>query len=226
MQILVVDDSPEINKILTDMLQSDGYNVISCSNAFDALKTFQENKFFCVITDLMMPIMSGEEFIRKIRTDYYGLIIAVTAKTGMDDKLNVLSLGADDYIAKPFNKQEILLKVRNYANKINKSNHKTSLNDGEFIFNFHDNILQINDNIIKLTSVEFLVVKTFVNGLNRIISRDDIMSAVYYDDLEVFDRAIDGHIKNIRKKIKQYSDREYIKTVYGLGYKLVGESDE
>lgn len=226
MKILIVEDNKGINDILTNLMKEEGYDVVSCNNAFDALKEFEEHSFFCVLTDLMMPIMSGEEFIKKIRTDYYGLIIAITAKTQLEDKLNVLTIGADDYIMKPFNKKEIILKVRNYANKINKSNHKQSLNGGEFVFNHHDNQLIVNQNIVNLTSVEFLIIKYFMKYLNKIISRDELMANVYYDDLDVFDRAVDGHIKNIRKKIKKYSDKEYIKTVYGLGYKLVGDADE
>ncbi len=223
MNILLVEDNKEINSILTEMLKVDGYSVTSCFNAIDALTAFAKDDFFCVITDLMMPVMSGEELIKKIRTDYYGLIIAVTAKTRLDDKLNVLSLGADDYIVKPFNKDEILLKIRNYYSKLIKSNHKVSLNKGELVFNFHDNQLLIAGQIVTLTSVEYLIVKYFINNLNRIVSRDDIMREVYYDDLDVFDRAIDGHIKNIRKKISAIVSTEYILTVYGLGYKLVGQ---
>lgn len=226
MNILLVEDNKEINSILTKMLEMDGYKVTSCLNAFDALSAFAKEKYFCVITDLMMPIMSGEDFIRKIRTDYYGLIIAVTAKTRLTDKLNVLSIGADDYIVKPFSKDEILLKIRNYYNKLLKSNHKVSLNKGELVFNFHDNQLLIAGNIVTLTSVEYLIIKCFINNLNHIVSREDIMRDVYYDDLDVFDRAVDGHIKNIRKKISALVCTEYILTVYGLGYKLVGQIHE
>ena len=223
MNILLVEDNIEINRILTEILERDGYSVTSCFNAIDAITAFAKEKFFCVITDLMMPVMSGEELIRQIRIDYYGLIIAVTAKTRLEDKLNVLSLGADDYIVKPFNKDEILLKIRNYYNKLVKSNHKVSLNKGELVFNFHDNQLLIAGDIVALTSVEYLIMKYFINNLNRIVSREDIMREVYYDDLNVFDRAVDGHIKNIRKKISAIVDTEYILTVYGLGYKLVGQ---
>lgn len=225
MKIMVVEDNVEINKILTTQLIKDGYEVLSFNNAFDAIKGFQENNIFCVLTDLTMPILSGEEFINMIRKDYYGLIIAITSKTSMEDKLNVLSIGADDYITKPFNIQEVLLKVRNYLNKINRSTHSTILNNGDFVFNHHNNELKICNELVTLTSVEFLILKRFIDSLNKIVSRSDIMSAVYYDNLEVFDRAIDGHIKNIRKKIKKYSTHEYIKTVYGLGYKLCGESN-
>ena len=226
MKILVVEDSKEINKILSNMFKDEGYEVISCFNAYEALKAFSNNKFFCVVTDLMMPIMSGEEFIKNIRPDYYGLIIAITAKTSIDDKLKVLGLGADDYIMKPFKKKEVILKIGNYAKKLNKSNHIVELNNGDFIFNYHDNLLKVHGIPIKLTSVEFLIIKYFIENLNKIIPREELMSVVYYDDLDVFDRAIDGHIKNLRKKIKQQSDQEYIKTVYGLGYKFVGDVNE
>lgn len=226
MKILVVEDNIEINHIITNMLKKDGYEVTSCFNAIEALEAFSKDNYFCVVTDLMMPIMSGKELIKKIRVDYYGLIIAVTAKTGIDDKLNILSIGADDYIVKPFTKEEILLKIRNYHNKLMKSNHKVKLNNGEIIFNFHNNQLIVNNEIVNLTSIEYLIMKYFVNNLNRIISREELMRKVYYDDLDVFDRAIDGHIKNIRKKLSNLVDTKYIITVYGMGYKFIGEINE
>ncbi len=226
MKIIILEDNVEINKILTNLFISEGYDVLSYSNAFDALKGFNENSVQCVLTDLMLPIMSGEEFIKKIRADYYGLIIAITAKTGEEDKLKVLELGADDYILKPFNKREVLLKVNNYFAKLNKSNHKTSLNQGEFIFNHHDNTLIVNKQSITLTSVEYLTLSVLLDSINKIISREAILNSIYSIDVEVFDRVIDGYIKNIRKKLKKHTNTEYIKTVYGLGYKLVGEIDE
>ena len=226
MKIIILEDNVEINKILTNLFKDEGYEVLSYSNAFDALKGFENNTVHCILTDLMLPIMSGEEFIKKIRKDYYGLIIAITAKTSDEDKLNVLELGADDYILKPFNKREVLLKVNNYFTKLNRSNHTTSLNSGEFVFNHNDNTLLINKNPITLTSVEFLTLQVLLDSINNIVSRETILNAVYSVDVDVFDRVIDGYIKNIRKKLKKYTDNEYIKTVYGLGYKLVGEIDE
>lgn len=226
MKIMILEDNIEINRILTELFHEEGYEVSSFYNAFDALKSFKSEKFSCVLTDLMLPIMNGEEFIKKIRTDYYGLIIAITAKVNESDKLHVLELGADDYITKPFNKKEVLLKVNNYFKKINKSNHKTSLNQGEFVYDFHDNTLTIDRNSITLTSMEYLTLGVFVKSINKIITRETILQTVYYDDVDIFDRVIDGHIKNLRKKIKEFTDTEYIVTVYGMGYKLVGEADE
>lgn len=226
MKILILEDNVQINKILTELFTKEGFEVFSFNNGFDALKEFKEHKISCVLTDLMLPIMSGEEFIKKIRPDYYGLIIAITAKTLEEDKIKVLELGADDYILKPFNKREVLLKVKNYFSKLNKRNHITSLNNGEFIFNHHDNSLLINKDTITLTSLEFLTLSAFIDSVNKIVSRKTLLDKVYFNEIEIFDRVIDGHIKNIRKKIKQFTDTEYIKTVYGLGYKLVGDVDE
>jgi len=226
MKIMILEDNIEINRILTKLFHDEGYEVTSFYNAFDALKAFKDIKYSCVLTDLMLPIMNGEEFIKKIRTDYYGLIIAITAKVNEADKLHVLELGADDYITKPFNKKEVLLKVNNYFKKINKSNHKTSLNQGEFVYNFHDNKLSINKNYITLTRIEYQMLGILLKSINKIITREFILQSIYYDDVDVFDRVIDGHIKNLRKKIKGFTDTEYIKTVYGMGYKLVGEADE
>ena len=226
MKIMILEDNIEINRIISESFQNEGYEVASFYNAFDAIEAFKHDKFHCVLTDLMLPIMSGEQFIKKIRVDYYGLIIAITAKVNDSDKLKVLELGADDYITKPFNKREVLLKVNNYIKKITRSNHTTSLNGGEFIYDFHNNNLRINKNEIILTSIEYLTLGELVKSLNKIITRESILQNIYYDDVDVFDRVIDGHIKKLRKKIKEHTATEYIKTVYGMGYKLVGVVDE
>ncbi len=226
MKILIIEDTKQINDILTGIFTSNGYEVVSVDNAFDGLKKLEEERIVCVLTDLMLPILSGEDFIKKIRQSYNGLIIAITAKTSLADKLNVLELGADDYIMKPFNKVEILLKVRNYFKKLETSSKRISLNSGDLVFTESNNLLIVNSNEVVLTSVEYILVKTMMTSLNRIQTRDELIHSIYLDDLEVFDRAIDGHIKNIRKKIKKYSSVKYIETVYGLGYKFIGDKDE
>lgn len=226
MAILILEDNPDINQILTSLFQKEGYTVFSYDNVFDALEGFKSHNIQCVLTDLMLPIMSGESFIKKIREDFYGLIIAITAKSGEEDKLNVLSIGADDYIVKPFNKKEVLIKVNNYFLKLNRRNQISSLNNGEFKYNHKNNSLIVNGHPITLTSIEFLTLGVLMKSLNNIVTRNQIIEQVYHNDLDVFDRVIDGQIKKIRKKIKQHTDVEFIKTVYGLGYKLEGEIDE
>jgi len=224
--ILVLEDNQEINEILSNTLKDEGYTVFSCFNAFDALEVFADERIGLIISDLMLPIKSGEEFIEDIRKTSTVHIIAITAKVNTTDKLHTLTIGADDYITKPFNKQEVVIKVNNYFKKLQVKDVYISINSGKFKLNTDNNELIINNNTITLTSVEYIMLKKMLESLNKIINRESFLDTLNYNNFEVFDRVVDTHIKNIRGKIKKVSNDNYIKTVYGLGYKLTGDLDE
>ncbi|MEC9485845.1 MAG: response regulator transcription factor [Candidatus Izemoplasma sp.] len=224
--IIVLEDNKDINTLLTDILTDAGYQVFSSTNAFDALKDFKNHKIDCILTDLMIPIMSGEEFIQEIRKTSDVHIIIISAKTTIPDKLEGLKIGADDYLFKPFLEEELLLKLRNLFQKRDKKESKQSFNNHQVIFEEGKPQLLINDKIVSLTGIEYNMVSLLVNKMNRVVSRDQILDALYAYGEEVFDRVVDVHIRNIRKKINTVYDKTLIKTVYGLGYTWVGELDE
>jgi len=223
--IIVLEDNLEINRILTETLVKEGYNVFSSFNAFDALKDFNNNIIDCVITDLMLPIMSGEEFILNIRKSSNVHIIVVSAKTDVTDKIQGLKNGADDYLFKPFIEEEIILKLKNLFNKKDYNENYITLNNKEVIFQVGKNQIVIKEQIVELTSVEYQMVKLLFQELNKVISREQFISCMYVVEPDIFDRVIDVHIRNIRKKVKKVYDKPFIKTIYGLGYTLVGDLD-
>jgi len=224
--IIVLEDNKEINSILQNILLKEGYNVLPSFNAFDALKDFKENSIDCILTDLMLPIMSGEEFIQEIRKESNVHIIIISAKTTNPDKLEGLRKGADDYLFKPFLEEEVILKLQNLFIKKDFKNNQTSFNKKEIIFQEGKPELLINNQIISLTSVEYQMMKLLIQENNLVITRDQFLNVLYTFSDEVFDRVIDVHIRNIRKKIKKVYSKEVIKTVYGLGYTFVGDVDE
>lgn len=224
--IIVLEDNHEINKILSEILENAGYKVFSSFNAIDSLKDFEENHIDCILTDLMLPIMSGEEFIQEIRKHSNVHIIIISAKTTTEDKLEGLKKGADDYLFKPFIEEEILIKLENLFIKKDYNESIITLNNKEVIFQVGKNQVICNNKIVPLTTVEYLMMKLLFQEVNKVISRDQFLDALYAVEADVFDRVIDVHIRNIRKKISEVYQKKLIKTIYGLGYSLVGDVDD
>jgi DNA-binding response OmpR family regulator len=222
--IIVVEDNKQINQMITENLSRKEYKVFSFYNAIEALTAFQNHDVDCVITDLKLPVMSGEELISRIRNTSNVHIIVITAKTTITDKLEVLQLGADDYLYKPFVPQEIILKLDNLFAKMN-TRKETTYQFGDVKFKKGQNQLEINGTMIELTSLEYKMIAYMVDRPKTIITRDDFIHQLYAHDEDVFDRVIDTHIKNIRQKIKEHTNQPFIKTIYGLGYTFVGDDD-
>lgn len=222
--IIVVEDNKQINRMISDVLTRHQYQVLSFYNAVEALQAFQENPVDCVITDLKLPIMSGEELIASIREISSVHIIVITAKTTTKDKLEVLELGADDYLYKPFIPEEIVLKLDNLFAKM-RSHTTMTFHQGELSFTQGQNELIVDGKTVELTSKEYQMLEYFIDHPNQIITREQFLTQLYHLDEDIIDRVIDTHIKNIRQKIAKYTDTTYIKTVYGLGYKFVGDVD-
>ena len=224
--VIVLEDNKDINKILTNILLKEGYNVFPSFNAFDAIKDFKNNHIDCILTDLMLPIMSGEEFIQEIRKDSNVHIIIISAKTTDPDKIEGLKKGADDYLFKPFLEEEVIIKLENLFIKRDFKENITTFNKKEIVFQEGKTHIVINDETISLTSVEYQMLRLLIQENNKVITREQFLDMLYTFDDEVFDRVVDVHIRNIRKKIKTIYDKELIKTVYGLGYSFIGEMDE
>lgn len=225
-KIMVLEDNKVINKLLSDILIKEGYSVFSFYNAFDALEFFKRNKIDCILTDLMLPIMSGEEFIQEIRKESNIHIIIISAKTTNEEKIEGLRIGADDYLYKPFLEEEVTIKLSNLFNKKdNKENIKT-FNNKEILY--IDGVPEIIINGIKvsLTSVEYQMIKFLIKENKKVVTRNQFLDVLYSFGDEVYDRVIDVHIRNIRKKINKIYKKEVIKTIYGLGYSWVGDLDE
>lgn len=224
-EILVIEDNKDINQMLTDVLIDQGYQVHQAYNAIEGLSLFESRALDCIITDLMLPLMSGENLIKAVRKKSNIHIIVISAKTALNDKLNNLQIGANDYIYKPFVPEEVVYKLENMFSQYSKD-QMISINDGVFRFKEGLNQLIVNDEIIELTTVEYQITKHLFQHMNTVISREQFLDVLYAYGEEAYDRVIDVHIKNIRKKVKQHTNQPFIKTVYGLGYRLVGDLDD
>ena len=176
----------------------------------------------------MIPKISGEEVCKKIRVESEVPIIMLTAKIDEEDRIEGLSIGADDYVLKPFSPKELISRVkallrRSYRNSA-PSAEKFSFNDGDLEIEVDKMIVRKNNENINFTTNEFKILLAFVSNLNQVLSRDQLIESAFGNEYEGFDRTIDTHIKNIRQKIETNPKTpEYIHTVYGSGYKFTTE---
>jgi DNA-binding response OmpR family regulator len=174
----------------------------------------------------MLPDMKGEDICSIIREDSDVPIIMLTAKTVIDDRVKGLLLGADDYISKPFSPKELVARVIAILRRIKPKGHVLSFNGRRLLIDKNTNQVKVDGTDIMLTNTEFRLLVIMAERHGNVLSRMQIMNLVYGYDSESYDRTIDAHIKNLRKIIGGFIDQEFIKTIYGAGYKFVGEIDK
>ncbi len=222
-KILIVEDEAKIRKIIKSYLKED-YIILEAEDGEKALDIFKNNEIDLMILDLMLPKISGEEVCQKIRQVSDTAIIMLTAKSSEEDKIDGFNYGADDYLSKPFSPRELLVRIKAVLRR-SKDKEKASiitLNDGEYKIYPEEMLVKKNNKNCELTTTEFKILMTLINNSEQVLSREQLADKVMGLEFSGFDRTIDAHIKNIRKKLELEKD-EYIVTVYGAGYKFTGD---
>lgn len=226
MKLLIVEDYPKINQLLALYAKKEGHEVKQAYEGEYALEAVKQEKFDVILLDLMLPGIQGEELIKLIRkvSDVY--IIVLSAKIDVKDRVDVITLGADDYMTKPFSIDEVMAKLKNLEKRL-VINHPN-------IYTFNQKHLKVlplsrevyvNNDLINMTNYEYDVLWYLLSHPFVVFSREMIMSHCFSDS-DAYDRVIDVFIKNIRKKIDLLPELSYIKTHYGVGYQFVGVKDE
>lgn len=226
-KILVVDDEPQIIKVLKAYLEKAGYQVLTASDGNAALTVFDKEKPDFLILDLNLPGMDGLDVCREIRRDSNIPILMLTARVEEADKLIGLELGADDYVVKPFSPREIVARVKTiFRRSSDKSEKIETIQVGDLVIDLLKHTVKIANKPIELTPTEFEILVVLAKQPNRVFSRLQIMEQAQGNAFEGYERTIDAHIKNIRIKMEP-NPREpvYIQTVFGLGYKLEAGTD-
>lgn len=223
--ILVVEDDVDINNLITKTLKRKEYKVTQAFSGSEAKLRISMEVFDIILLDLMLPGISGEDLIKEIRNKKETPIIVISAKTSLEDKVNVLNLGADDYIIKPFESEEILARVnsnlRLYKKFATISNSRDEYKFKNLTLNLDSREVKVNGKIISLTGHEFDILQTLLENPDRVYSREYLYERIWKSGYYGEDNTVNVHISNIRKKIKEISqDEEYIKTVWGIGFKL------
>ena len=221
--ILVVEDEPRIAAIAADYLRHAGYVVIVAADGHEALRHVSASRPDLVVLDLGLPGVDGIEVARAIRAGSSLPIIVVTARVAEDDRLTGLETGADDYMTKPFSPRELVARVkavlrRTTPGAIDGSGARLRL--GDLVLDVERLTVSRNGHAIDLTGTEFRLLATLVRHPGRVFTRAQLLDAIGDAGGEAFDRAIDAHVKNLRRKIELDSRRpRYILTIYGVGYK-------
>ena len=217
--ILLVDDEIKITEVINAYLDKEGYNTFIAHDGQKALELFTQEEFDLVILDRMLPDISGEEICKKIRETSLVHIIMLTAKTEDDDKIDGFNLGCDDYVCKPFNVKELVLRIKAVFRKIEKE-EIIKVGD-EIEVNTLSHEVKIRGTEVSLTNTEYKILLLLVNNQKKIFTREELLELVTEDHYEKFDRIIDVHIKNLRQKIEEDTKKpKIIQTVYGVGYKF------
>lgn len=226
--ILVVDDEKEIAELIEIHLMSQDYNVTKAKNGLEALKLLDENHFDLVLLDVMMPKMDGKETLKKIREKFNIPIIMVTAKTSEKDKVEGLTLGADDYVTKPIKPLELIARVKAQLRRFTVLNpNKVEVEEPNEIsirnlyVNKVTHEVKVDDEQIKLTKIEFDILYLLAKNPNKVFSTEEIFENVWKEKNFDATNNVMVHIRRLRNKLKEETREEkIITTVWGVGYKI------
>lgn len=218
-RILIIEDNDEINGLLRELLVNAGYDVKQAFSGPEGFLYFSSEIYSLVLLDLMLPGMDGESILAKIRESSGVPVIIISAKTDMDEKVFLLQTGADDYITKPFDMREVLARV-----ELQLKRKRTTAQDKmvyhELNLDSKNHLIAINGNPLSFTRQEFAIMELLMKHPDKIYSKQELYELAWDDCYLGEDKTLNVHISNIRKKIKQYSEREYIETVWGIGFRL------
>ena len=230
---MVVDDDADVCEVVTDCLSHSGYNVLSSADGESAIESMKSQIVELAIVDLGLPDMDGLEVIRSLKSFSDVSIIILSGRTDTAEKIVGLEVGADDYLAKPFEPRELLARVRSVlrrrvstpAPEIVVAKHiKVYSFDGWRLDLIRREFISEDGDVIELTSNDFDFLKVFVEHSNQVLTRDQIIEHAYNSDYPAFDRSVDIRIARLRKKIeKNPNTRHWIKTVRNAGYKFAAD---
>jgi two-component system OmpR family response regulator len=221
-KILVVDDEKKIVEIIQAYLERDGYQVISAFDGKTALTLALSQHPDLIVLDLMLPEISGWDVCRMIRKESDVPIIMLTARDEVTDKIVGLEMGADDYVTKPFDPKELVSRVRAVLRRAeSKASQKNIVQIAELFIDIDKRQVRRNEIVIELTPNEFDILLVMAENPGRVFSRMQLLDKVQGDAYDGYERTIDSHIKNLRKKIETDPEHpRYVITVHGVGYKL------
>ncbi|HHV00603.1 MAG TPA: response regulator transcription factor [Defluviitoga tunisiensis] len=227
MKILIIEDEKSISDLIRMNLILEGFEAIVADEGYKGLELFKKEEPDLVILDLMLPDCDGFEILKEMQeVNYKTPIVILTAKSDQNDKLLGLGLGADDYITKPFDNKELILRIRNIFKRMKKSELDSSNEINIGVFKIINNSRQffIDSQEIYLTKTEFDLMELLMNNHKQVLSREVLLNKIWGFESEVDTRAVDMTIQRLRKKLGSYGD--CIQSLYGIGYKFEANDEE
>lgn len=222
--ILVVEDDADINRLLCKILENQGYDVRPAFSGSEAMLWAEKYDYDLVLLDLMLPGLTGEEFIARIRGRRTMPIIVLSAKVGVEARVHVLKLGADDFIPKPFDNSEVLARVeaqlRRYKQFSVPGEENRILRLGDLELDRDSVTVTANGASVSLTAREFSILALLMASPSKVFTRAQIYERVWGEEFFGDDNTVNVHVSNLRAKLGKVSDKEYIKTVWGIGFKM------
>lgn len=226
--VLIVDDDEKLVKLLKAYFEKDGFAIYTANNGLDALRGVREKKPDILILDVMMPGIDGWDVCRKIRKDNDVPIIMLTARDEESDRLVGLEIGADDYVTKPFSPKEVVARAKAILRRTHRMVVQVeAILAGNLLIDLERHLVKKSGQIVELTPTEFKILELLAANMGKVYSRLQLVEQTQGYTFEGYERTIDAHIKNLRRKIETNpKEPQYILTVYGIGYKFAGGLDE
>lgn len=226
--ILVVDDDKEIVKVLSRLLELEGYRVLKAFDGMEALELLMDHKVHLILMDVMMPKLDGLSTLMEIRKKRNIPVIILSAKTEESDKVLGLSMGADDYVSKPFRTAELTARVRSQLRRYmtlgdvkKQDQSENRLQTGGLILDTSGKELYVDGEKVRLTATEYRIVELLMQHMGQVFSAEEIYSRVWNEDAYAVENTVMVHIRRIREKIEiDAKNPKYLKVVWGIGYKM------
>ena len=216
--ILIVEDNIDIHNLIREVLEKEHYRVLSSYTGTEAMRIIENKRIDLILLDLMLPEINGEEIVKKVKDTP---IIVISAKISTEDKVNVLLNGANDYLTKPFNVEELLARIKVQLRIDNKKEKNEDLTYKDMRLSKEDvHTLYIKEKSIYLTKTEYAILKQLLLSPKNVVTKTKLLEQLSEDSLYCDESSLKVHMSNIRKKIKTVTTDEYIEAVWGIGFKM------
>ena len=215
--ILIIEDNIDVHNLIKELLLKENYNVLEAYSGTEGLMILDNEEVDLILLDLMLPGLNGEEIVKKVKNIP---IIVVSAKISPEDKVNVLLSGANDYIIKPFNKDEFLARIKVQLRINENNNENKELRYKDIILNKDTHTISINNNKISLTKTEYAILKQLILNSSKVLTKSRLLDLINEDTEDCDENSLKVHISNIRRKIRKITSEEYIESVWGIGFKM------
>lgn len=233
-RLLVIEDNVNVSRMLCEVLRDDGYEVDAAYDGMTGLQKFKEGDYQMLLLDLMLPYRSGDEILKEIRTYSDVPVMILSAKDMIHTKIDMLQLGADDYITKPIDLGEVSARVETHLRRYRKCNGNQQTDEDDLIYTYKDLQLSsamkkatVGENELDLTAKEYQILELLLMNQNKVFSKANLYETLWQEEYLGDDNAIKTHISNLRSKLKKANpEGEYIETVWGLGYRMYRDRDK